>query len=218
MTLVKTKGIVLQSIKFKETSLIVKIYTQDYGIQSFIINGVRSKKPKFASAFFQPLTLLDIVFYYKENQSLKRISELKCSPPLTSLHFDLKKAAISIFITEILLKTLNEENSDEELFNFLVEGIITLDINNVNPDFHLVFLVKLSSYLGFAITAPEDLTLNKDTQEIVNAILNEDLTGSVVKSNHFRKVILNHLLNFYGSHFDNMKDMRSIKVLNDLFS
>ena len=104
--LYKTQGIVLNYIKYRETSIIVRIYTESFGLASYIINGVRSKKARHKIAFFQPLTLLDMVVYHKRNAKLNRVSELKCKEPLMDLPTNIKKSSIAIFITEILIKSL----------------------------------------------------------------------------------------------------------------
>lgn len=218
MILVKTKGIVLSSIKYKESSLIARVYTQNYGLQSFIINGVRSSKPKFAAAFFQPLTLLDIVFYYKENQSLKRLSEVKCLPPLTEIYFDFKKTSISLFITEVLIKILKEEIKDEDLFEFLYSSVLMLDNTHLSSDFHLNFLVKLSNYLGFGISSVEEISKIGKEQDLLERLLEEELTTCIINSNHTRKTILKLILRFYSAHFEGFEELKSLKVLNEIFN
>jgi len=77
----KTKGIVLNYIKYSDTSIIAKIYTEAFGLQSYIVNSVRSSKAKNKIALFQPLTLLEMVVYHKNHQGLQRISEMRTAEP-----------------------------------------------------------------------------------------------------------------------------------------
>ena len=102
----KTKGIVLHFIRYSDTSIIAKIYTEAFGLQSYIVNGVRSKSAKNKIALFQPLTLLDLVVYHKENSTLQRISEMRCAEPYQSIPFKVHKSSIALFTAEILQKTL----------------------------------------------------------------------------------------------------------------
>src|SRR4051812_34859696 len=145
--LFKTGGIVLNYIKYKETSIICKIYTEAFGLQSYIINGIRNNKAKNKIALFQTLTLLDLVVYNRPNSSLNRISEIKCHYPFKSIPFDLRKTTIALFLSEILNKTLKEQAENEDLFSFLKNSIKFLDKADENfENFHLQFLIKLSGY------------------------------------------------------------------------
>ncbi|MFC0185163.1 DNA repair protein RecO [Pseudarcicella hirudinis] len=147
----KTKGIVINYIRYRETSIIVKIFTEEFGIQTFIENGVRSAKSKNKIALFQPLTLLDLVVYHKEGKDLHRISELKCLIPFQTLPFNIYKSSIALFITEILGKCMKEETGNISLFRFLLNSILWLDAAEDDfENFHLQFLIKLASFLGFS--------------------------------------------------------------------
>ena len=156
----KTRGIVLNYIRYRETSIIVKIYTELFGIQSYIVNGVRSSKSKTNRiAFFQPLTLLDLVVYHKsKEQTLHRLSEVKCSIPFKSLPFDFIKSSMAMFLTEILVKTLKEEEKNESLFDFLQDSILELENSAERfENFHLMFMAKLAFYLGFGSETAKEI-------------------------------------------------------------
>jgi DNA repair protein RecO (recombination protein O) len=122
----KTRGIGLSYLRYRESSIITKIYTEAFGIQTYIVNGVRSSKSKNNRiALFQPLPLLDMVVYHKNKEdTVHRISELKCYAPFHSIPFDVIKSSLALFITEILGKTLREEESNELLFRFIEESIL----------------------------------------------------------------------------------------------
>src|SRR6185369_7455791 len=106
----KTRGIVFRFTKYGDTSIIVTIFTELFGLQTYIVNGVRSKSAKSKIALFQPLTLLDLIVYYKENANIKRIKEIRCVHQYQTVQTDVRKSSIGMFLNEILNKTVKEEN------------------------------------------------------------------------------------------------------------
>jgi DNA repair protein RecO (recombination protein O) len=145
----QTRGIALHAIKFSETSSVVKIYTELFGLQSYLIKGVRKQNAKIKAGLFQPLTLLDLVVYHKEKSSLQNLKEANYSHPYQEIPFDIRKSSIALFINELLYKTIHEEEAHDELFSFIYKSCLQLD---TAPDdfslFHLVFSVQLTRYLG----------------------------------------------------------------------
>ena len=116
----KTKGIILHTIKYGENGLIVKIYTESYGLQSFIFNSVRGKKGKVKASIFQPLNLVELVINLKENRSLQRIKEIRIEPAFQTIHNNIIKSSIVLFLNEILYKSIQEPgHSDPPLFDFI---------------------------------------------------------------------------------------------------
>ena len=104
-----TQGIVLSHIKYRETSIIAKIFTEAFGLQAYLVQGVRTKKPKYNIALFQPLTLLDMVVLHKKQRSIQRITEIRCYTPNSNILTNISKATIAIFIAEFLTKVIREE-------------------------------------------------------------------------------------------------------------
>ena len=154
----KTQGIVLGYIKYRETSVIVNVFTEAWGLQGYLVQGVRTKKPRYSIALFQPLTLLDMVVYHKKQGGLQRVAEVKCHRPNSHILGNLKKAAMAVFLAEFLGKVVREEERNEHLFNFLWQSVVKLDEQTVQYDlFHLRFLLQLSHYLGFGIGTAEDV-------------------------------------------------------------
>src|SRR4051812_25488846 len=100
----KTTGIILHTVKYSETSLIVKIYTRNYGLQSYIISGTRSKKSKNKASLFQPLTLVDLIVSNSAKEGLHRISEINILHSYNAIPYQIIKSSISVFINEILYK------------------------------------------------------------------------------------------------------------------
>lgn len=146
----KTRGIALHSIKYAESSLIVKAYTETFGLQSYILKGIRSQKSKTKSALFQPLTLLDLVVYHKEKSSIHPVKEVTLAVPTHSTISDIRKSSIALFLAELVYRTIREEEANASLFDFLWNSIILLDTTEEQvASFHLLFSIKLCRFLGF---------------------------------------------------------------------
>jgi DNA repair protein RecO (recombination protein O) len=146
----KTRGIVIHTTDYSETSIVAKIYTELFGLQSYIVNSVRKKNAKIKSNVFQPLTLVDLVVYHKERGGLQRVAEVKPMPALRNIPFDIRKSSMALFLDEVLYKSLREEECNPSLFEFIFHAVQMLDLQQpVNPDFHLLFLLQYTKYLGF---------------------------------------------------------------------
>ena len=223
----KTRGIVLNYIRLRETSIVVNIYTEEFGIRSYIENGIRSSKSKNKIALFQPLTILDMVVFEKESKGLKRISEIKCNQPYQSLPYNILKSSIALFLAEALKKTLKEEESNVPLFNFLVYSFGFLDeLESEISNFHLIFLVKLSSYLGFSPETSEQVLhefqlvnlrpFNAELMIAFNELLASDYHSGLKINRTQRAELLDILLSFYKIHIDGFGDLRSHAVLKEV--
>jgi DNA repair protein RecO (recombination protein O) len=218
----KTRGIVFRFTKYGETSIIVTIFTELFGLQSYIVNGVRSKSGKNKIALFQPLTLLDLIVYHREHANISRIKEVKCLYPYQSIPTDIKKSALAMFLIEIINKTIKEESHAQELCEFLVRSFITLDqMGEKTENFHLVFLLKLSRYLGFGVHQLNDVlgarVTAEENEKIIVQLLKSDYTDSVPMSNHQRREILELILKFFADHIENLGEVKSIQVLREIF-
>lgn len=225
-----SRGIVLNYIKFRESSIIVRIFTEAFGMQSYIVNGARSARSRGKIALYQPLTLLDMVVYHKPSKDIQRISEAKCSFPFSSIPFHPVKTGISIFITEVLSKLLREEAENKDLFNFMFQAIQVFDhmeegVNN----FHLQFLLKASAYLGFKPESANDfllqlsdyglhLTTEEEERKIIGEFLSQPLGDPLKISSAFRRELLSHILRFYQLHTDALREVKSLEVLKEVLS
>ena len=220
-----TQGIVLRVIKYRETSVIAKIFTRDLGRQTYVVPSVRTKRPKYNMALFQPLTRLEIIAYHKEQRSIQRLSEAQCHTPNDTILDDVRRGAIAIFLTELLTKVIQEEEKNEKLFDFLWQAIGQLNEQTIIYDFFLLtFMLQLSHYLGFGIHVPQDLHTstrhggqNRLRNEEVDAGLRILLLG---KEATYQKVdlitkqhITNALLVFYQSHVGSLKTLHSLELL-----
>ncbi|MEQ8924167.1 MAG: DNA repair protein RecO [Fulvivirga sp.] len=212
----KTRGVVLKYFKYRDTSIIAKIYTEEFGLQSYIVNGVRSARAKGKIALFQPLTLLNMVVYKKASSGIQRISELNCSTPLNSMPYNVVKSSIGVFISEVLYKCIKEDEPDNSLFNFIHNTILTLDHQKeINLNFHLIFLIQLSHYLGIGITSTNQFMHinNSDKLEKLKELSKSDYNSKHAITNSLRRAILNDLLQFYKTHIDIAGEFKSIEIL-----
>lgn len=219
----KTRGIVFRFTKYGDSSIIVTIFTELFGIQTYIVNGVRSKSAKGKIALFQPLTLLDLVVYYKENASIKRIKEVKCLHQYQTVSADIRKSSLAIFINEILNKTVKDETHAQEIFEFLLHALILLDHQETSlENFHLIFLIKLSRFLGFGAYQSEEILgvrmLDEEEERILKQLLIADFTESIPMLNEQRRNLLEAILRFYTMHIESLGEIRSIQILKEVMN
>lgn len=147
----KTRGIVLKTTLYSESSVVVQIFTEKFGIQSYMINGVKKPRAKISMNMLQALHLVDMVVYHKGNLGIQRVSELRPSPVFSSIPYDIIKSTVTIFLNEVLYKSIRQQMADESLFDFIFSAISWFDeCKELNVNFHLAFLIKLSRFLGFA--------------------------------------------------------------------
>ncbi|MCK5068630.1 MAG: DNA repair protein RecO, partial [Bacteroidales bacterium] len=146
----KTRGIVLHTTRYGESSLVAHCYTEQYGRQSYMIKGVRKSKKQNRSNLFQPLFILDFEVFHKDSREIQLVKEVSRAMPLNSLPFDMVKSAQAIFMAEVIYRVVREEESNPMLAQFLISSIQYLDaLENASPDFHILFMFQLSRHLGF---------------------------------------------------------------------
>jgi len=150
MAIVSTQAIVLSALKYGETSLIVKCFTKKEGIKSYMLRGVlKSKKGKLKPAYFQPLTQLQLTASHNHKNTLNSIKEVQVVNPYVTIYASVIKQSIILFLSEILSDIIKEEEQNEGLYNYLEAGLIWLDTHDSITNFHLLFLLNLSKFLGF---------------------------------------------------------------------
>ncbi|NQX86513.1 MAG: DNA repair protein RecO [Flavobacteriaceae bacterium] len=238
--LVSTKAIVLSKLKYKDHDLIVKCYTQQLGIQSFLIKNVlKSKKGKFNIAYFQVLSLLDLNYDYRSNASLQYLKELKLNYNYSTLHTNINKTSIALFLSEVLSRILKEEEENSELYRFLETSFLWLDQSDSDNSFHLIFLMELTKYLGFYPAEVQDHALYFDleagefsTTEKGNYCISGktltylkqllgikfDVNKKLQMSLAQKRELLNMILLYFKLHLDGFKKPKSLEVLNQIYS
>ncbi|HVF81209.1 MAG TPA: DNA repair protein RecO [Flavisolibacter sp.] len=151
----KTKGIVLRSIKYGETSLVVTMFTEVFGVQSYLVNGVRTTQKKGASkaSLFQPASILDLVAYHSEFTNLQRLKEYKWDFLYQHVLSNVRKNAVALFMIELLTKCLKQPEPNAELFYFVQDALHHLDeaTDAVTGNFPLFFALHLAVFFGFRI-------------------------------------------------------------------
>ena len=219
----KTRGIVFRFIRYGDTSIIVNIFTEAFGLQAYIVNGVRTKSAKSKIALYQPLTFLDMVVYHREHAKINRIKEVKCLKPFQSLMLDVKKSAVGMFISEVLNKTVREESHTQEMFDFLLDAISSFDRQVQHyENFHLIFLLKLSKLLGFGPRSANEVVAGRPSDREIDQIIDECISAGydtpLTMSNAQRRLILEFLLGFFSDHIENLGEFRSVKVLQEVMN
>ncbi|MDB5280977.1 MAG: repair protein RecO [Bacteroidota bacterium] len=235
----KTKGIVLHVIKYSETSVIAKIYTEKLGLVSYIVKGVRSAKSKPKAALLQPLTLLEMEVSHRENKQLQYIKEFTRAYNYQSIPFDVLKSTVALLLLEVISKSIREHEQNDEMFHFIYESLCALDQSEkLNPDFHLMFLVQFTRHLGFIphgnfsdqnpyfemtegvfiSRESEKNVMSKSESRLLSELLNANLfdTGSALKTSRTeRKKMLKNLLKYYQLHLENFS-LRSPDILEEI--
>lgn len=224
----KTRGIVISYIRYRETSIIAHIYTEKFGIQSYIENGVRSSKGKNRIALFQPLTLLDLVVYHDDKKEIHRISEIKCSYPYQQIPYDIHKSSIGMFLDEVLSKTLKEHVENHYLFEFLYFSFIEFDEKTDHfENFHLIFLLKYAFFLGFAPQNANEIIeqfremnvsmmIDLDYQRAINQLIISEYNTPLTFSRQTRNYLVEIILNFYNLHIEDFGEIKSLPVLKEV--
>lgn len=148
--LVKTSGIILHTTKYSDSASIITCFTSDFGRISFIAHGINKKKSKCRAALLQPLSLVEIDINHLPGKDIQKLQDIQMSYTAIGIPFNPIKNSLALFISELLFRTLRQTEADENLFAFLENSIQQLDhCENGIANFHLVFLIKLSRYLGF---------------------------------------------------------------------
>lgn len=234
-----TKAIVISSVKYGDSDLIVKLYTE-VGLKSYLLKRIlKSKKGKLKTAYFQPLTQLEIVASHNDKGNLNFIKEAKVSYPYKTLATSIVKQTIAIFLSEVLSKSLQEEEANPQLFKFLETSLIWLDVNDAISNFHLLFLLQLSKHLGFypdkennefqyfdlqggcfSLTKPTNTFIQGRELNYFKQLLGITFDGlNTMQLNATeRQQILEVLLNYFELHLPVFNKPKSLSILKTIFA
>jgi len=235
-----TRALVIRSIKNGETSLIVSCYLEDIGYKTFIVKGVySSKKSKFSKAHFFPLNIVSLNYSHTQGRNLGFIKEVKSEKLYKSLHVDIQKSSVIIFLSEILNTIFKEETTvNNDLFNFLLNTLSWYDQVKSCNNFHIKFLIELSRFIGFypninnecdaffnlesgSTSARQNIgsNISGDDLNLFKEFLGtefEDLNNMTIK-NESRTKILNYIIDYYSLHLQMFKTPKSIYVFAEIF-
>jgi DNA repair protein RecO (recombination protein O) len=237
----KTTGIVLHYVKYSESSVIAYIYTELHGRQAFMISGINQRKAKPKLNLLQPLYLVNINYYHKASRDLHKVKEIEIAHPYSSIPFDIAKSSVTLFLAEVLYKALREQERNSNLYPYLLYSLQLLDtLQTGAKNFHLVFLLGLTKYLGFfphntySATDPYFDLMNGvflssapihnhyTTQELSHwfdklfSLSFNDLNAINLNST-LRYQLLEKLLEYYALHIDGFHGVNSLEILKSIF-
>ncbi len=235
-----TEGIVLHNFKYGDTSLVARIFVPEYGLQSYIVKGVRKSRSRIKPGLFQPLTLVNMVAYHKEREGLQNIREIRCSHPFKSITLDIRKTSVAVFMAEVMLNAFRNQESNPGLFNFVRDEIITLDDSHENvANFHLRFLIQLSAWLGFSParnisdsrpyfsmregtyqpTLHGSDFLDRQQSRWFFSLSDSSLSFDEIPEmpGKMRRDLLHGILKYYRIHLEGFKELRSLETLEAVF-
>jgi DNA repair protein RecO (recombination protein O) len=238
----KTEAIIIHQLKYSDSGIVIRAYTKKWGRQSFLMKGIRNKKAGKHNIHFQPLSVLDMVIYYKESREMQSIKEFSVSYSPVDIHSNIKKSCIAIFLGEVLTSVLKEESPHEDLFDFLRNSVIYFDsCKEGYANFHIAFMVGLSSYLGFEPgkkndpdTSYFDLVNGSfvslppvhgnyssvEVSEILSQffVASYDNIHKIILSGTKRNEVLETIIRYYSIHLPGLKKINSLEVLKEVFS
>ncbi len=236
----KTEAVVLRIVKYSDKASIVTLYTREYGTVPYIVYGLGSKRSAVRSSAFLPLSIIEITASHNPNREVQQMKEAKPAVPLTDIYCNPFKNAIALFVAELLFKSLKHTETDVLLFDFIKESILELENSTEEiANFHLIFMAKLSNYLGFNPNMERDDAcyfdlmngvftdvqpmhehfLDKRLTTIFSSLLDADFQGTndLGMSRTTRNLILDALVQYYKLHVPGFGGLKSLDVLRELF-
>jgi DNA repair protein RecO (recombination protein O) len=240
--LIKTKAIVLHCLPYSDNANVVHLYTEEFGRLSYMAHLSKSRQSSLKRAFFQPLSLVEIQADHRGSRQLQLIKDVRCLHPFIGIPFDVEKNTISLFLAEVLYRSLRDTEKNPALFEFLNQSIQLLDLCEKGlANFHLVFLIKLTRYIGFypnlegrqpgwyfdlsgGVFVPSCPTHNawlNPTEAALFARLmqiNFENMGVFKFEHHQRVEILRQMLNYYRMHLTEFPTIKSLEVLEEVFA
>ncbi len=246
MELHKTKGIVLRTVKYGETSLIVTVYTELFGLQSYIVNGVRvsSRKGPGKANLFQPAAILDLIVYHNDLKNLQRIREFKWGVLYKNIFFDVLRNAVALFMVELLQKCIRQPEPNPELFSFIEDAFLHLDTSEgrVLANFPLFFTLHLAGFFGFRIDDtysertpffdlqegqfvadhPQHPYVLEDQLSYLTALLlrtrQPEELRELALNQETRRLLIQAYRTFYALHVPDFGEMRTLAILQTILS
>ena len=239
-----TKGILLRTIKYGETSVIASVFTEIFGIQSYLVNGVRTSGKSSKVHYFQPSSILDMEVYHNELKNLQRIKELKWSFIYKNILSDVTKNSIALYMVELLQKTLKQPEPNADLFSFCEDAFLQLDkaTSEIAANFPIYFSLQLAPFFGIRLqdnyseshnifdpqegkfsdtTTVSPHHLNKEAgfymSQLLKAIHPDELSEIKINRN-LRLTILKTIEDFYTWHIPEFGSMKTLAVLSAIIS
>ena len=238
-----TKGIVLRSVKYGDTSIVVSIYTELFGLQSYLVNGVRSeRKLSIKANAYQASTLLDLIVYHTPNKNLQRIKEARLHYIYDYMQHQVVKNTIAIYACELIYKTISEPETNQMLYDFFETSFLYIDKAPEADlaNFPILFTIQLAEKLGFAIedsyseeanvldmmngryTTRQALQsahfVDGENAKLISSFLDENKWQSIVLNQQKRKALLAIVIQYLSLHIPHMNELKSVDVLHEILS
>ena len=237
----KARGIVLNTVKYGDSSLVAHLLTDRFGRQSYMIQGVRSSRGHGSKmALFQPMFALEFEGLESPKMEMHRLGEVHAGIVLQSIPFDVKKSSIALFMAEVLYRLVKESEANAMLFDFVWGSVEALDTAAEGvANFHLWFLSNLCRFLGFspgneympdawfdtaegvytAAAPPCEHAMSQENALIFRDMLECDVRylGEIGLNRRQRVDFLAALLAYYGYHLDTIHSVQSVRILQEVF-
>ncbi len=237
-----TNGIVLRTLKYGETSIIATVFTEIFGVQSYLVNGVRTQKKTVKAHYYQAASLLEMQVYHSELKNLQRIKEVKWSVIYQTILSDVLKNSVALYMVELLYKCLKQPEPNPDLFSFCEDAFIELDSapDNIAANFPLYFALQLSQFFGFQLqnnyseqnnlfdiregkfinegaVGPDYINneLSLYLSELSRAMHPVDL-NEIKMNRASRMALLKELENFYSWNIPDFGKMKTLDILQEL--
>ena len=234
--LVKTKAIVISSLKYQEKSLIVKCFTQSDGLKTYFVpNAFAAKKSNQKIAYFQAFSILEIEANHKNKGTLEHFKEIKLAHSYQTIPTDMVKSSMMLFLSEMLHHSIKEEEKNDNLFTYLETALLWLDNHDENANFHLIFLLQMTKFFGFFPSNPDG-----DYFEMIDGVFSKYQGTSCLNFNDTlllkkllelkfdsskkifvsseRQLLLKIIIDYYSIHLEGFKKPKSLDVLKEVFA
>ncbi len=237
-----TNGIVLRTIKYGETSIISTVFTEMFGVQSYLVNGVRTQKKTVKAHYYQPASLLEMQVYHSDLKNLQRLKEVKWSIIYQNILSDVIKHSIATYMVELLYKCLKQPEPNPDMYSFCEDAFLELDRaeGRVTANFPLYFSLQLSQFFGFQLQDNYseknnifDIREGKFTDEntVITDYINSELSSHLsevskamhpvdldeIKMNGFtRLALLKEIERFYAWNIPDLGKLKSLDILQEV--
>ena len=238
--MIRSAGIVLSTIRYSDSSVIARIYTRKNGLLTFMVRTGKGKTALQKLGLLQPLSIVNIWFKDDDRKSIKSLTSIERAESLNEIPFDTVKTCIALFMAEVIGRSIHEEETNEKMFHFLTESILSLDRSKSEvSNFHLSFMIEFSRHLGFyphqrnnnepffdlmegeflfAEPIHPHVLSGKALEGLHRLMLGHDGTEHIKIGNETRRILLQKVIDYYRLHLHGMKEITSHKVLEEVLS